>query len=203
MAELLGVDSERFADLVLRTFDDRTRGRLGGLAETVRSLAQQLGAEPSEDAIKAAVELRLEMTRGLLERTWALNGLAEIKSAGILRGLVSDCSAETPAIWSRSPLSTHFDAVSFSCVTGHRKPEPDSYLIATRKLGVEPEDCIYVGDGGSQELTGAANLGMEVYRFSNNAIILGDSIDEDRAWSGPTLTNMEDVVAITTKTTSR
>lgn len=203
MADVLAVDPESFADLVRRTFDDRTRGRLGGLSDTVASLAARLGASPDADAIQAAVELRLAMTRRLLEGTWALTGLAEIGGAGILRGLVSDCSAETPTVWPTSPLSTHFDAVSFSCVTGHRKPEPESYLTATRQLGVEPEECVFVGDGGSHELTGAADLGMDVYRFRADTRIVGDVVDQERAWSGPTLTDMASLVALATKATPR
>lgn len=106
-------------------------------------------------------------------------------------------------MWPTSPLSTQFDAVSFSCVTGHRKPEPESYLTAIRQLGVEPEECLYVGDGGSQELTGAADLGMDVYRFRADNRILGDVVDQDHSWSGPALTDFESLVALVTKATPR
>jgi putative hydrolase of the HAD superfamily len=32
--------------------------------------------------------------------------------------------------------------------------------MATDELGIAPEDCLYVGDGDSNELTGAAGVGM-------------------------------------------
>ncbi len=52
------------------------------------------------------------------------------------------------------------DAVTFSCGVGHRKPHPAGYQDIIRKLGVTAEDCLYVGDGSSAELTGATTTGM-------------------------------------------
>lgn len=40
------------------------------------------------------------------------------------------------------------------------KPDPAIYLLACRRLGVAPEDCVFVGDGGDRELEGAAAVGM-------------------------------------------
>lgn len=196
MAGVLGVDPLLLADLIRQSFDDRTRGRLGDLTETVRWLARQLGAHANDDAIDAAVELRLAMTRRLHDATWALSTLAELGRVGLRRGLVSDCSAETPMIWQQSPLAAHLDALSFSCVTGHRKPEPEAYLTAVSALGVQPQECVFVGDGGSNELAGAAELGMEVYRFRPDRSDLSDSIDQDQTWRGPTLTDLNDLVAL-------
>ncbi len=184
MAEMLGVEPDALADLVRRSFDDRTRGRLGDLRETVLFLASRLGATPPSNAIDGAVALRLKMTHALHARTWAVPALDELGRAGILRGLVSDCSAETPAIWAESPLSPHLEAVSFSCHTGYRKPEPGAYLTAARALGVEPSECLFVGDGGSYELTGATALGMSAIRFIPPGESRGDSIDEDANWLG-------------------
>lgn len=195
MAEVLGVEPDRLADLVRRTFDSRTRGRLGDLTETVTWLAGELGAAPGQAAIQAAVELRLAMTRRLLEGTWALGVLTELRHAGLLLGVVSDCSAETPTTWSGTRLSGHFAAVSFSCLTGHRKPAPEAYLVAARELGVRPEECVFVGDGGSQELTGAAALGMTVHRYRRPGADPSDAVDEDDLWAGPTVSALEDVVA--------
>lgn len=194
MAAILDVDPERLADLIRHTFDDRTRGRLGDLTETVSWLADQLGAEPPREAIDAAVELRLAMTRQLHRATWALRALHDLSRTGILLGLVSDCSAETPTIWPASPLVAYFDATSFSCVTGYRKPEPEAYLIATRQLRVEPAECMFVGDGGSHELTGARELGMDAYRFVANGSEVGESIDERNGWDGATITDLDDLI---------
>lgn len=198
MAEALDVPPEPLAALVRETFDDRTRGHLGDLRDTVRWLARRLGVTPSDSAVAAAVELRLEMTRSLHERTWAVSVLRDLGSAGVARGLVSDCSAETPEIWADSPLSPHVEAVSFSCVTSHRKPEPEAYLTAVRALGVKPGDCVYVGDGGSYELTGAEALGMRPIRFQPPDDARGYSIDGDVGWSGEVISDLRDLISLVT-----
>jgi putative hydrolase of the HAD superfamily len=96
-------------------------------------------------------------------------------------------------------LSRHFHAVSFSCLTGHREPESQAYLTAIRGLGVDARDCVFVGDGSSHELTGAAQLGMRVYRFRPEAVDMGDSIDADETWTGQALNDLQDLVAIASR----
>lgn len=196
MAVELGVDPRGLAELIRDTFDARTRGALGDLRETVTWLAAQLRGDPSPDAIDSAVDLRLAMNRDLLARTWALPTLETLSRLGVPMGLVTDCSAETPAVWGASPLARYFDAVSFSCITGHRKPEPPAYLAATDSLGIAPEDCLFVGDGSSRELSGAAALRMKPIRFVPSGSGLGEPVDEDVEWTGAVVTDLREIVSL-------
>nr|WP_312577162.1 HAD hydrolase-like protein [Sedimentibacter sp.] len=41
------------------------------------------------------------------------------------------------------------------------KPNCDIYNIAIKKLNVNPEKSVFVGDGGSDELLGARRVGMK------------------------------------------
>jgi putative hydrolase of the HAD superfamily len=43
------------------------------------------------------------------------------------------------------------------------------YAAITARLGVPPEDCRYVGDGGGRELTGARAAGMVQILVTNAA----------------------------------
>ena len=54
----------------------------------------------------------------------------------------------------------YFDSVCMSCELGVKKPDVRIFNICMEKLGVEPEECIYVGDGGSYELETARSIGM-------------------------------------------
>jgi putative hydrolase of the HAD superfamily len=47
-----------------------------------------------------------------------------------------------------------------SCDVGMKKPDSGIYLLACERLGVEPGECLFIGDGDSRELTGATNVGM-------------------------------------------
>lgn len=48
----------------------------------------------------------------------------------------------------------------FSSSAGLRKPDHRIYKLTLKKLGVEPTDCFFVGNGLSGELRGAHKLGM-------------------------------------------
>ena len=52
------------------------------------------------------------------------------------------------------------DSIVLSCETGLVKPDPEIFMLCSARLGVHPEDCLYVGDGGSDELRGASMVGM-------------------------------------------
>jgi len=73
---------------------------------------------------------------------------------------VSDAGADDVESWSRSPLRTRVDAAIFSYEVGYRKPDPRIYRHALAAIGVPAVDAIFVGDGGSDEHTGARAVGM-------------------------------------------
>lgn len=75
-------------------------------------------------------------------------------------------------------------------MSGHRKPEPAAYLVASDALGVEPRNCVFVGDGGSRELSGAAALGMTAIRFLPPSFDRGEVIDNDPSWAGPAISDL-------------
>jgi FMN phosphatase YigB (HAD superfamily) len=60
------------------------------------------------------------------------------------------------------------------------KPEPEIYRLAMRNLSVGPADCIFVGDGGSEELRGARDLGITTVMITDITAcpeIPGESFD--------------------------
>lgn len=131
----------------------------------------------------------------VLRSGWALPVLERLRAAGLSCGdLVSDCSSETPEMRFESPLATYFDAVSFSCITRHRKPAPEAHLAAVRALEVPPEECLHVGDGGSDELSGASALGMRTVRYAPSDAECGGSIDEELDWTGVVVTDLSDLL---------
>lgn len=72
IASDFGVDPEGFATLVRATYDERMRGTLGDLRETLAHLARRLAAHPSGERIEVAALQCLALTRGLLSQTWAM-----------------------------------------------------------------------------------------------------------------------------------
>ena len=84
------------------------------------------------------------------------------------------------------------DAVTFSCEVGQRKPHPAGYRDISRKLGVAPEECLYVGDGSSAELSGATSAGM-------TAVLLETPFgtdfpyDAESRWTGRSVSDLHQV----------
>jgi len=52
-----------------------------------------------------------------------------------------------------------FDAVTFSHHVGRTKPEPEMYVAAAERLGVAPEDCVFIDDQ-VRHVHGAQAAGM-------------------------------------------
>ncbi|MDE6607461.1 MAG: HAD family hydrolase, partial [Lachnospiraceae bacterium] len=62
--------------------------------------------------------------------------------------------------WNQSPLFRYFNDSIFSCNVGLLKPDKQIYELAMQRLSVSPEQCLFIGDGGSNELCGAKSAGM-------------------------------------------
>jgi putative hydrolase of the HAD superfamily len=192
----LGADPHAFATSMRTTYDERMRGTLGDLRDTLARLANQVGANPSRESLEVAAQRRLLLTRQLLSKTWAIPALQALTGASVRVGVVSDCSAETPDVWHESPLAPFVEVTSFSCVTGIRKPAPEAYLVVLRALNVEPAGCVFVGDGGSNELTGAEALGMTAYRYAPEDRPSGQAVDPDIYWHGREIKDLADLAGI-------
>ena len=74
-----------------------------------------------------------------------------------------------------------FKSVVLSSVLGIRKPAPAIYLEASKRAGVEPRQCVYVGDNLDRDVTGTrqAGFGMVIIMISPEqlaaATITGDN----------------------------
>ena len=84
-----------------------------------------------------------------LSETDVLSGANEfidyLKSKGI-KTAVGSASKNTPLILEKTKLAGKFDAVSCGLDTTKSKPDPEVFLIAAKKLGVAPCDCVVVED---------------------------------------------------------
>ena len=61
----------------------------------------------------------------------------------------------------QSRLYPCFDLIVLSYEAGLQKPDSRIYQKAADLLGAAPGQCLFVGDGGSNELEGAGNAGMK------------------------------------------
>ena len=92
------------------------------------------------------------------ESLWLLKILRE---KGLKTGLITNTFSDERDMILESPLYPLFDATMISYEQGISKPDPEIYRRAMQALSVTPQECLYVGDGGSHELEGARELGMQ------------------------------------------
>lgn len=117
---------------------------------------------PHERVRQAVVERQARFDFALCEvGEEILAPLRELRRRGIRLGLISNASSSEVQAWNNSPLSALFDTVHFSCYCGYVKPDAPIYTEALAALEVAAADCLFVGDGGSDEHFGAHAVGMQ------------------------------------------
>lgn len=157
----LDVPADQFRRLWMECSPQRNRGEFGGTEEDIQHVCRMIGANPSHARIVAATELRLDLQRRNQQpRPGAIATLRELKAKGYKVALVSDAYKDVPRVWGDSQFATLMDTAIFSCDMGVTKPDPKMYQTACERIAIAPERCVYVGDGGSSELTGAKAMGM-------------------------------------------
>ncbi|KKJ95526.1 HAD family hydrolase [Micromonospora sp. HK10] len=194
-ADLLGCPADTLAEVLDRTYYQRASGGLGNAEATLRWVCDQAGVRPSDRAVRAAVASRHRAVRADTRlRDEAVPVLAALRQRGVRTGLISDCTHELPAFLPQLAVAPLLDVRVFSVQVGRCKPDPALYLAACQRLGLVPSDCLYVGDGGSQELTGADRAGMTAVRLAAPDLAEHMAFNVDRGWDGPVLTSLAQVL---------
>jgi HAD superfamily hydrolase (TIGR01662 family) len=93
----------------------------------------------------------------------------ELNQRGYLLGIIANTITETeiPDYLETDGLTGYFKTVVLSSKVGIRKPNPEIYWEAARRIGVEPAKCVYVGDNPVRDVEGtrAAGYGMFILFF--------------------------------------
>ena len=174
---------------------DRQTGRLGDIRDNLRTIARRAGGDPSERQLEQAIAVRAAIyDRFFRPLPGALETVRWVRQAGYRTALVSMCAPDTPPLWHASEFAGLVGVEVFSCEVGLRKPEPDIYLVATQRLGVEPSACLYVGDGSYGELRGATEIGMLAVLVRDPHEVEGSMLRPGaEPWDGATIASIGDL----------
>ena len=109
------------------------------------------GCVLNREVLKANADLGVRPYEGLKE------ALSELRARGFLLGVCSN----KPDNAVQEVIPEIFGPETFDAVCGQReglrlKPSPDMPLCVARMLGVEPSECLYFGDTGTDMRTGRA-----------------------------------------------
>jgi len=193
----LGVDADAFDAELTASIDERFRGAGGDIQGSLAWVCERLGHTPSAEQLEAGAAVRLARERQFGEpRPDAPEVLTALRDRGLKIGLISDCSSELPAYFNDLSVAPYIDAPVFSVITGARKPDPDNYLTCCKALGVEPTECVYVGDGGSNELAGARAVGMRAVHLAVPAEQGSVVYERHVAWDGETISTLTELLTL-------
>ena len=161
MCAELGAPYEAFRNAFGHSFSDRCKGKFQSIEEDIANSCREIGLQPTDLQIQSAAQHRYQFTiKTLHPQSEVLNTLSQLKKVGYQVGLITDCGPDLPLHWPTTPLATHIDEPLFSCDEKIKKPNQEIYRRAWERLNCLPDECVYVGDGGSQELTGAKEAGF-------------------------------------------
>ena len=199
VAQTLQLPVEDFQREYVNHRPARCTGQLD-YAASLRYIVRKLGGKSPENTIKTLAARRHSAFAGHLRHVEPeiLDMLNEITTSGIRLGLISNTDGSEILDWANSPLSNFFEVTVFSNVIGMVKPDADIYQHACKNLGVAPSDCIFIGDGNSDELRGAAQVGMlplcAAWFLRQHTDLLGEDIVTRRAAGYPVLYHPSEVV---------
>jgi putative hydrolase of the HAD superfamily len=196
-SEVLGVSGKAWNEQLLEKSHWRLSGEEKDPTVTIEKMARAIDPSIPDERIKKAVENRLIRFEEALTKIPGVNleVLKKIREMGKKIALISNADASEVATWPSSPLKPFFNAVVFSCDVGCVKPEKEIYEITLQRIGLKAGDCLFVGDGGSGELEGAKNVGLETVFFSGVIREMWpDRIEPRRKIADYSIDNLEELI---------
>ncbi len=86
----------------------------------------------------------------------------ELHRRGYALGVIANTITETeiPDWLEADGLTNYFKTVVLSSKVRYRKPGPEIYWEAARRIGIAPEHCVYVGDNPVRDVEGTQKAGF-------------------------------------------
>ena len=113
-----------------------------------------------------------------IDRTIVADKVRMLRASGLRMGIVTNNVREYSERWQRMiPVDELFDDIVDSSAVGVRKPNPDIYRLALRRLGVaRPEGAIFVDDFGPN-VDAAIAIGLHGVKVDEDPRQALDAID--------------------------
>ncbi|MFN2451026.1 MAG: HAD family hydrolase [Candidatus Dormibacteria bacterium] len=90
-----------------------------------------------------------------------VDAVARVRAAGYRTAMLTNVARDSAHLWEALiNVEELFDVLVDSSVVGLRKPDPAIFRLTCERLGLAPEDCLFVDDIPSN-VAGAAELGIE------------------------------------------
>ena len=162
IAEEIGISEAKFREIWNPTDEDRTLGKR--TLEDVIEESLRVNNRYSRELLESIISKRKRMLQTSFEPAHIhpeiIPMFQALKEQKIKIGLITNCYFEERDIIKNSVLFEYFDVICMSCELGMKKPDVRIFQKCMEDLGLEPTECLYIGDGGSLELETAEAVGM-------------------------------------------
>ena len=181
MARVLSLDPVIFTESWFRSFEERCIGYYPSLEDNLFTICRSQGVITEHALVRKAAQKKYDYTlHQMRPESEIINVLEQLMQRKYKIGLISNCSSEIPFVWNQTELAPYFDQTIFSCIEGIKKPDMQIFLTMASRLGFKPDQCLYVGDGDDDELTGASKAGM-------NTMLVNKSDTSDSSYDDNTI----------------
>ena len=134
-------------------------------------------AEGGDPAVDARIAQRVVFGRGLAACGAMIDAVRQVKRAGYRTALLTNISRSGEALWrSLFAVDELFDVVVDSSQVGLRKPDPAIFRLTCDRLGLQPEQCLFVDDLRCN-VDAAADLGMTTLQCKDPVIVADEVVE--------------------------
>ncbi|MEM2340717.1 MAG: HAD family hydrolase [Candidatus Bathyarchaeia archaeon] len=142
-------------EMSFEDFMRRAWGRYSG--DIFKDLVGDLGDEMAKEAMELYNRMRWEFIGEAGLYPWTLGVLEALKARGLRLAITTHTvPGLAEGILGRFGIAKYFDAIVRGGDAPRPKPSPDPILLACGRIGVGPEEAVYVGDNVVDVLAGKA-----------------------------------------------
>jgi len=87
--------------------------------------------------------------------------LSTLKDKNYRLGIISNFDSRVYDVMRNLQINEYFDKFVISSEAGHAKPDPNIFHVALHKMGVDPKECLHIGDNIYNDFHGPRALGIQ------------------------------------------
>ena len=134
-------------------------------------------AAGGDEGVDAAAAQHVVFGAGLVACAAMIDAVRQVRAAGYRTGLLTNISRSGEPLWrSLLPVEELFDVVVDSSQVGMRKPDPAIFLLTCERLGLRPDECLFVDDLRCN-VAAAADLGMTTIQCKDPVAIADEVVE--------------------------
>jgi putative hydrolase of the HAD superfamily len=134
-------------------------------------------AQGGHDAVDARLAEYVVFGHGMVACAAMIDAVRQVKGAEYKTALLTNISRSGEALWrSLLPVDELFDVVVDSSQVRLRKPDPAIFLLTCERLGLAPEECLFVDDLRCN-VDAATELGMTTIQC-DDPVAIADEVAE-------------------------